>query len=343
MSRRSLSDRVLRQRVIGVLMLPLSLLPFLAYFGLTDQGRLIWQRIEVAVSRPSLPELPVAERRWAREHAPSYRGGVAVLVFHGIGSLGDGDSDLSTSPERFGEQLAMLETAGMNTVTAAEVAEAIVGDGTLPPNAVMISFDDGRSDAMMYADPMLADAGMRATMFVITGAADDPGVYYESWDGLRRYEATGRWDLQSHSDDSHHEQDVPGNGDPLPALTSLGYGETPAAFADRVSADLRRASAVLEREMGTEPVAFAYPFGAHGTGYDERTNDDRLGAILAGAVSERYLIAFDQDDQAAWGLSSCADDPYHLHRLEIGDWTGRQLLSRIGDAADAFVPPSCAD
>jgi peptidoglycan/xylan/chitin deacetylase (PgdA/CDA1 family) len=323
-------------------MLPLSVAPFLAYFNLTAQGRLIWERMRVAVSPPHLSELPPSERAWAQARAPEYQGGVALLVFHGIGAGADGDGNLTTSPEHFGEQLQMLRAAGMHAVTAREVAAAFAGQSELPPNAVMISFDDGRSDAMMFADPMLREADMRATMFVITDSASEPGIYYESWDGLRSYAADGRWDIESHSAGSHYEQDVPGNGPSLPALTSLGYDEQLEDFTIRVRQDLRHASQAIEAHGFGRPVAFAYPFGAHGTGYDDRTNDARLGPILLQAIQTEYAIAFDQDDQAAWGLASCGDDPYHLQRLEVGDWTGRELLSRIADAAEAFSPPACA-
>jgi hypothetical protein len=90
------------------------------------------------------------------------------------------------------------------------------------------------------------------------------------------------------------------------------------------------------------PSAFAYPFGAYAGPGDDRTNDARLGAILHRLVAASYTIAFDQDEQEAWGLSTCADDPLHLHRLEVGDWTGRELVTRIETAATGFVAPSCA-
>lgn len=333
--------RLRRQAIVGLLMLPLSVLPFVAYFELTQQGRLVWERIEVSISTPKLPSLSPGELTWVRAHAPHYEGAVALLVYHGIGSGTDGEGGLTASPERFAEQLATLEAAGMHAVTARDVAAALAGESDLPPNAVMISFDDGRADAMMYADPLLQQAGMRATMFVIADAASDPGIYYVSWNGLRKYAASARWDLESHSASSHHLQRVT-DGRELPALTSLGPDETIRGYAQRVSEDLARSSGEMAAELGRAPVAFAYPFGAHATGYDHRTNDPRLGGILRGAVASTFQVAFDQDDQANWGLATCGDDPYHLHRLEVGDWTGEQLLSRIAGAAEAFDGNGCA-
>ena len=333
-------QRTRRQAVTGLIMLPLTLLPFLAYFNMTQQGALVWERINVALSPPSIPELSSADRAWIRAHAPDYTDAVALLLYHGIGSGADGDGGYSTSPEHFAEQLATLRAAGMHTVTAREVGAALAGRATLPPNAVMLSFDDGRTDAMMYADPLLRQAQMRATMFVITSAASDPGIYYVSWEGLRRYATNGRWDLESHSDASHFERYVDGRS--LPALTSIEDGETIEEYRQRVSRDLGAATDEIRAETGHRPVAFAYPFGAYGTGYDGRTNDPRVGSILHDVVASDYEIAFDQDDQASWDLTTCGADPYHLHRLEVGDWSGRTLLSRIDRAAALLQAHECS-
>jgi peptidoglycan/xylan/chitin deacetylase (PgdA/CDA1 family) len=305
-------NRWLRQLIVGMVMLPLSILPFLAYFHFTQEGRLLWAEFRLAVSKPHLPQLPPDELQWIQAHTPSYEGSVALLVYHGIGPSADDDGRFAIPPEVFAEQLATLKAAGMHTV--------------------MISFDDGRTDAMMYADPLLEEAGMRATMFVITHAAEDPGIYYVGWDKLRKYAADGRWDLESHSANSHHEQWVgpPGTDNWLPALTSLLPRETIDEYTDRVYGDLRVASQTIGDEIGERPVAFAYPFGAHGT---ERTNDPQIQDLLRGAVSTNYSIAFDQDDQSTWGLATCRDDPYSLRRLEIGQWSGRTLLLRIDQAA----------
>lgn len=321
----------LRQTLVGLLMLPLTLVPFGLYFGNTQEGRVVWAKVSTRIAPPEPPALTAAERSRARELAPRYEGAVALLAYHGLGSgpEGEGPADLTISPGRFAEQLAWIEAAGMQTVTAAEVAAAFSGEGTLPPNAVMISFDDGRTDAMLYADPVLEALGMRATMFVIAGAASEPGVYYVGWDDLRAYADTGRWDLQNHSHAGHGRQWVEGNRE-LPILTSLAPDESLEEYARRVQGDLNGARRTLEREIGTAPVAFAYPFGADGT--DDRTNHPAVAAVLRNAVRETSLVAFHQDEQESWPLATCGDPPLGLRRLEVGDWSGPQLLSRLAAA-----------
>ena len=321
-----------RQRLAGLLALPLSVLPFAAYATMTPEGRLLKGKVEVALSPPELPTLSGAQLAAARRVAPRFEGGVMSLVYHGIGTGSDGEDRFVLSPERFGEHLATLRAAGLRTVTAREVAAAFTGGKPLPPNAVMITFDDGRADALLYADPLLEQARMRATMFVITAQASKPGVYYASWDKLEAASRSGRWDLQSHTDSLHHEQKV--KGTLLPALTSLGDGESVAQYRARVRADLAKATAALRSHTGRRPVAFAYPFGAYGA---DRTNSPAVRAVLEHEVTRQYAIAFHQDDQLTVPLTTPIDTRPQLRRLEVGDWTGTTLLTRIRQAV-ALTP-----
>ena len=65
--------RLRRQAIVGLLMLPLTLLPFFAYFNLTQQGALVWERIKVTLSPPKLPTLSATDLAWTREHGPRDR------------------------------------------------------------------------------------------------------------------------------------------------------------------------------------------------------------------------------------------------------------------------------
>ena len=66
---RSTQDRrrQFRQMLVGLIALPLSALPFLAYGMFTPEGRILRDRLIVAVSPPRLPELSPAEQQAAAE------------------------------------------------------------------------------------------------------------------------------------------------------------------------------------------------------------------------------------------------------------------------------------
>ena len=317
-----------RQLVVGLVALPLTLLPFVGYANLTPEGRLVRDRAIVALSPPTLPRLSDGLRAAAASTAPRYDGAVMALAYHGIGSASDGEGGFVVSPKRFGEHLATLRAGGMNTVTAAQVAAAFTGGPALPPNAVMVSFDDGRADAMMFADPLLKEAGMSATMFLISGAASEPGIYYASWDKVEGYARSGRWDIQSHTAESHRDHKSEGAGS-LPKLTSLAPGESLDGYRARVRTDLSGASAAIEKHIGRRPVAFAYPFGAYGA---DRSNDPAIVDILREEVGREYAVAFQQDDQETVPLLTADQDILRLRRVEVQNWSGLELLQRIDRA-----------
>jgi peptidoglycan/xylan/chitin deacetylase (PgdA/CDA1 family) len=315
-----------RQLLVGLVLVPLSLLPFVAYGRWTPEGRFLTDRISVRLDPPKVPVLDAGERAHARALAPSYGGGMVMpLVYHGLGSTGDAEGGLVLSPETFAEHLAVLRAAGMQFVTAREVANAFDGGPPLPDRAVMISFDDGRADALLWATPLLRQAGAVATMFVIADEAESPGTYYAGWSGLDEPDV---WDIESHTADLHHLLDV--GGRTLPALTARLEGETLDGWRNRVRSDLDRAEAEIAEQTGRRPVAFAYPFGAWGG--DDRTNDPALAAALQAELARHYRLAFTQDEQDTIQLSGPASARLGLRRLEVGDWSGTELLRRIAAA-----------
>ena len=331
--------RPFRQMLVGLIALPLSIGPFLAYGIFTPEGRILRDRLVVAISEPKLPELSPVQLAEATAGAPRYQGKVMALVYHGVGSTSDAEGGFVVSPRRFGEHLAMLRAAGMAAVTAAEVARAFSGGAPLPDNAVLITFDDGRADALLFADPLLEQAGMRATMFLISSATDRPNLYYADWSRIERAARSGRWDIEAHTHDSHRLEPAEG-GESLPILTSLQPGESLAEYRARVRDDLDHNSEAIEDHIGHRPVAFAYPFGAYGA---DRANDPAIRDILREEVSARYPIAFHQDEQESVPLLEPSHDRHGLRRLEVGDWSGAELLGRIRQAAggaSAAPPPA---
>jgi peptidoglycan/xylan/chitin deacetylase (PgdA/CDA1 family) len=318
--------RPLRSLLLGLLLLPLSMLPFAAYGRWTPEGRFLTDRISARLDPPHLPVLDEAQRARARADAPRYDGAVMPLVYHGLGSSTEGEGGrFSISPERFAEQLAVLRAAGMQFVTAREVAAAFDGGPPLPERAVMITFDDGRADALLWATPILKEAGAVATMFVIADQASDPNTYYAGWDAL---EGSGVWDLESHTADLHHL--VALDGRDLPALTTRGEHETMGDWRRRVDADLDRVDGELERETGRPPVGFADPYGAWGG--DDRTNDPAIAPALQEILADHYRLGFHQDGQDEMTLSDPTTPRLGLRRLEVGEWTGIELLHRIWEA-----------
>ncbi|TCV97619.1 polysaccharide deacetylase [Luteibacter rhizovicinus] len=109
-----------------------------------------------------------------------------ILAYHRIMDFPDPetyDFDLeliSTSPERFYEQMHLLKRRFRPT-RLTDVAEAIAAGETLPPDTVVVTFDDGYDDNYRIAYPILRDLGIPATFFVSTAHIDTGRPFLYDW------------------------------------------------------------------------------------------------------------------------------------------------------------------
>lgn len=117
-----------------------------------------------------------AARRWQRRR-------VAVLMYHGVvadnESLAEGDW-LQVRASEFRRQMAWL--ARHYRVIGFDEALAGGAEGEDHRPCAIISFDDGYANNYRVALPILADFGLKATVFVATGRVGSEGLFW--WDRL---------------------------------------------------------------------------------------------------------------------------------------------------------------
>lgn len=101
--------------------------------------------------------------RWARSRIT---GGALILGYHRvIAGVGD-EYQIGVTPEHFAEHLDILRTHA-NPIHLRDLVSCI-RQGTVPPRAVAITFDDGYADNFLNAFPLLHQRQIPVTMFVCT-------------------------------------------------------------------------------------------------------------------------------------------------------------------------------
>ena len=163
------------------------------------------------------------------------RAEVPILSYHSVGEVA---SEYVVPLSAFEEQLDWLAAQRFRTVSLHDLAESRAGRATLPPRAIVLTFDDGKSDALDVVVPSLRKRGMRATFFIITGRVGEPG--FLTWQGVRALAAAGM-EIGSHTR-TH------------PRLPEL---------ADDVAEEELKISRIrLEAEIGRPVEALAYPYNS---------------------------------------------------------------------------------
>jgi peptidoglycan/xylan/chitin deacetylase (PgdA/CDA1 family) len=106
----------------------------------------------------------------------------AILAYHRVARLRSDPQLLASTPEHFEEQLAQI-TYHYRAVSLSELAKAIAS-GEVPDKAVAVTFDDGYSDNLSWALPLLKKYEVPATVFVTSGYMGQEREFW--WDDLER-------------------------------------------------------------------------------------------------------------------------------------------------------------
>ena len=105
-----------------------------------------------------------------------------ILMYHRIAEDPVDHWGLAVSPARFEEQLYVLRRT-RHPFPLKEFVRYLLA-GSLPSNAVALTFDDGYVDNLVAGKPRLAAADVPGTVFLTTGCVDGLGGFW--WDELAR-------------------------------------------------------------------------------------------------------------------------------------------------------------
>ncbi len=255
---------------------------------------------------------------------------VPILLYHGVSPA---STDAETIPQSlFREHMEMLKKEGYQSISTEDLIGFLEGRTALPQKPVLITFDDARADSFMYADPILRDAGFKATMFVPIEAVGQHGPFNATWDQLRNAKASGRWDMQCHAHTGHKPVQIDAEGTKGNFLTNRMWLvdqkrlETVAEYRRRLQEDYQRCGEALMKEIpGTRIAGYAYPFGEIGhKGFSNERSAVETNKQIAVA---RFRMGFVQDS-SGW-VTRRSSRPV-LPRFEVPmDYTAEDLAQHL--------------
>jgi len=122
-----------------------------------------------------------------------------ILMYHHIDNVTPAsalDASLTTNDAEFSKQLAYLRCAGYTSVTLQQLFDGIYTGAPLPSKPVVLTFDDGYSDAFTDAFPLLRKYGFGGSFAIVTGFVGQPG--YVNWDQVKQM-AGSQMEMMSHT------------------------------------------------------------------------------------------------------------------------------------------------
>ena len=222
------------------------------------------------------PLLPTPDGVWRQVRVP-------ILMYHHIEDPPPGADvyrrDLSVPPAKFEAQLRYLSQQGYESITLNDLALHLTRGKPLPPRPIILTFDDGYTDAYTYAFPLLQKYGFVGTFFLVTSYLDNHNADFLSWGEVEEMHAAGMR-FEPHSYD---HPDLRNRGFQYLVFQTLGPKQA------------------IEARTGEPCRFFAYPSGR----YDQFVIDvlhsaDYWGAVLTGQ-----------------GATHDTDDLFLLHRVRV--------------------------
>ncbi|WP_320739629.1 poly-beta-1,6-N-acetyl-D-glucosamine N-deacetylase PgaB [Enterobacter sp. 241F3] len=226
-----------------------------------------------------------------------------VLAYHDVEDDAADQRYLSVRTSALNEQISWLLHNGYHIISVQDILDAHDGKKTLPPKAVLLSFDDGYSSFYTRVWPLLQAWNVPALWAPVGSWVDTPenqkvnfgGLMtprdrFATWDMVRELSRSPLIEIGSHTWASHYGIPANPQGSREPAIANRFYDkatgryETDRQFNQRIGDDVRKVTEKITQVTGKAPRAWVWPYGAAN------------GTSLAIARQQGYQLAFTLED-----------------------------------------------
>jgi len=233
-----------------------------------------------------------------------------VLMYHKVNDLWPNPTTIPTAI--FEEQMDFLGELGYTPVSLEAVRDHYLRGTPLPPQAVLITFDDGYRDNLENALPVLRRHGYPAVLFVPIGFLDGrPLPHEESLHALGIRNQTLGWDELAELE----------RGDVRIESHGISHRPVSELAPDEATREIALSKLRLEERLGREVEAFAFVKGSHA---DYRPEHASL------VQQAGYKLAF----TSVSGANGPASDRFRLRRYNVEPYPARTFELVLRGACD---------
>ena len=206
-----------------------------------------------------------------------------VLAYHSVVDESAAENQKQYFPQTISAQMLIkhfnwLKENGYNVISWQQVIDAENGKGTLPDNAVLLSFDDGYETMYNVVFPLLKAYNYPAVFAPVTGWLDTPAdqkiayadkmldrSVFATWSQVKEMEQSELVEVASHTHNLHNGINANPSGGQLPAVIAPEYKngkyETEDAYKNRLKSDFTRSVQTLVNHVGKKPRVMVWPYG----------------------------------------------------------------------------------
>lgn len=208
---------------------------------------------------------------WAAASPVVDKSDVMVLCYHNIGkdARTAGQNVITITQQTLRDHFEYLKQNGYHVIRFQDYLEHYKDGRPLPPQSVLLTFDDGYSSMYEMLFPLLKEYRYPALVALVTewmsSGFPQKGVSLLTWDQVRTMDASGLVEFASHTHNQHRWGSVNRYGDQSAFTSGLlwanGRYETPDEHRLRIYQDLLKAQEIFRKELGHPAKALVWPYG----------------------------------------------------------------------------------
>lgn len=251
----------------------------------------------------------------------NYSHQIVILNYHRVSDslTNPWDAAETVTTQQFRNQLLFLKEHGFNVMTLDDALNTLQSHKkAIPPNSVVLTFDDGDRSFAENALPILKEFNYPSTEFIIGKYSINNMKDYLSWPEIRELAKDPLITFHSHTFDTHSTIKVKGKTyfetDPI-YLVGENRIESNLEYSQRILNDIKKEQDLFNKYLGRNDNVIALPYG-HAS-----------QAFISLAKSYGYTYFLTQDRSQANRVNV---NPTHIFRLDVGNRiTDTQRLSLL--------------
>ncbi len=185
-----------------------------------------------------------------------------ILMYHSVLKDPQRSGSYIITPAQFEKDMLYLNEHGYTAVLPSDLLRYAKGDGELPEKPVMITFDDGYYNNLVYVLPILKRLQLKAVVSIVGSYADEatarmdanPTYAHLTWEDVSTIAASGYVEIASHSFALHSTKNGRNGVKRKP-------GESETAYEAILTEDIEQQRCALYEHCGIATTVFTYPFG----------------------------------------------------------------------------------
>ncbi len=219
---------------------------------------------------------------------------IPVFMYHYVEYVKDQRDtirkSLNITPATLENQIQTLKDAGFTFITVADLGSILDGGGDLPPNPVILTFDDGHRDFYTDVFPLLKKYNVKATAYIVPGFLG--GSDFMEPDQVAEIADSGLVEIAAHT---------------------INHAYLKGKDLKTVEKEVSVSKIMLQDEFHVPVVSFAYPYGA----FDQQAINAVKAAGYKTAVSTIFGIEVNQGNR------------FFIERIRPGGRVGAELINFI--------------